>query len=447
MKIEDLKNKKIVILGFGREGRDNYLALRKLFPKKILGIADQMEKRIFQLRYSNLIKKDRYLKLNLGQNYLSTLSKYEIIIKSPGIPKKVLCPFLKKGQKVTSQTEIFLENCPGLIVGVTGTKGKGTTSCLIYQILKKGGLKARLVGNIGKPVFQLLLRARKNEIFVYELSSYQLENLKRSPQIAVFLNIFPEHLDYYKNFQEYLRAKLNIFYWQKKEDFLIYSPQPEITKEVKKHSQAKKIPLNPQVFKKIKFKKIPLLGEHNLLNIEAAYRVGEILKIPKEKIKKAIENFKPLPHRLEFVGKYQAREFYNDSLATVPQATISALKALNKKVSTLILGGVDRNLDFSNLAQEILKQKVNTLILFPQTGQKIWQEILKFSSKKNLPKAFFTSSLREAIKIAYQETKRQKVCLLSPAGASFNLFSDYRERGNLFKKLVKKYGQTKKSTS
>jgi UDP-N-acetylmuramoylalanine--D-glutamate ligase len=445
MVLEELKNKKILILGFGREGQDSYLALRKLFPQKVLAIADKLEFKNLPKNKQKLLKSDKKLKLYFGKNYLKSLPNYDLIIKTPGIPLKTIKPFLKKNTKITSQTEIFFENCPGTIVGVTGTKGKGTTCALISQILKERGLKVHLVGNIGKPVFQLLLKAKNDEIFVYELSSHQLQNLKKSPQIAVFLNLYPCHLDYYKNFQEYKKAKENITKYQTKKDFFIYNAQQKELREIAKISKAKKIPINPtnHEFRGIanKIKKNPLIGKFNLFNIMAAFKVGKIFGISEREIIKAIEKFKPLPHRLEFVGKYKGIEFYNDSLATVPQATQFALEALGNKVKTLILGGFNRGgVDFSSLAKKILKSNIKNLIfLSPGTGEKIWREILALK-KRNLPKAFFVSSMAQAVKKAYQNTKRGKVCLLSPASPSFNLFRDYRERGNLFKKFVRYYG-------
>ena len=441
MRLNELKNKKILILGFGREGKDSFLALRKLFPKKVLGIADRLK--IKDLRF----KKLRFKKVewHLGENYLKALKNYDLIIKTPGIPIKTLKPFLKKGTKVTSQTEIFFDNCPGIIVGITGTKGKGTTTSLIYQILKKGGLKTHLVGNIGKPVFQTLLKAKPDEVFVYELSSHQLQNLRKSPDIAVFLNLYPAHFDYYKNFKNYKKAKENITKWQTKRDFLIYNADERSLREITKISEAKKIPFSTKNIKElqkiISKKEIPLKGEFNLLNVLAAVKVGEIFNISAIKIRQAIKSFKPLPHRLEFVGRYKGIAFYNDSLATVPQATEAALNALGNRVKTLILGGYDRGgIDFCSLAKKTLKSKIKTLIfLSPGTGDKIWQKILSFK-KTNLPKAFFVSSMKDAVKAAFEKTGQGNICLLSPGASSFNLFKDYRQRGNLFKKFIKMYG-------
>jgi UDP-N-acetylmuramoylalanine--D-glutamate ligase len=423
MTLNELKKKKILILGFGREGIDTFKFLRRLFPKKVLGIGDRQE-------ISNLIKKDRKIRLHLGKNYLKALKNYDIIIKSPGIPPKVIKPFLKKAHRVTSQTEIFFENCPGKIVGITGTKGKSTTTTLIYKILKGIGISAHLVGNIGKPVLSLLFSAKSDDVYVYELSSHQLLNLKKSPRVAVFLNVYPEHLDYYQNFREYVNAKANITRYQTKKDFLVYNSKDKIVKEIAKKSRAKKIPIK---------------GEYYYLDKEAAEAVGKIFEIPEKKVIKTIKSFKPLPHRLEFVGKYKDIKFYNDSLATVPEATIAAVETFGKEIGTIILGGFDRGQNFKDLAKKILESKIGTVILFPTTGERIWQEILssrkRFSRNYRLPKRLFVNNMRGAVELGYQYTKPGKICLMSPASASFNLFKDYKERGNLFKKLVKEFAK------
>ncbi len=434
MRLEELKDKKILILGFGREGRDTLNFLRKIFPKKILGIADKNEK------VKERIEK---VKWHLGKNYLKAIENYDIVIKSPGIP--IHLPEIEKAfkeKKITSQTEIFFQNCPGKIAGITATKGKSTTATLIYKILKEGKKKVHLIGNIGKPALSSLKKASKKDIFVYELSSHQLYNLRMSPHVAVFLNVFPEHLDYYKNFKEYLMAKANVLLWQKKEDFLIYNFKDKNIRKLAKKSKAKKIPLKNclKILKEYKIKITPL-RKHFCLNLAAAIRVGEIFKIKKERIKKAVLNFKFLPHRIEFVGEFKGIEFYNDSLSTVPETTIHALNTLGSRVETLILGGFDRGLDFKNLAKEILKRKIKTLILFPETGERIFKEILKRVGKRKIPKAFLVQNMKDAVKLAFENTKKGKMCLLSPASPSFGLFKNYKERGNLFKKYVRYYGK------
>jgi UDP-N-acetylmuramoylalanine--D-glutamate ligase len=441
MKLETLKNKKILILGFGREGKDTFEFLSKIFPENIFGITDKDKN--CKLKIENW--KLRKTKWHLGENYLRALKYYDVIIKSPGIP--IHLPEVErafKEGKITSQTEIFFENYKGKIVGITGTKGKSTTASLIYKVLKEGGLKVRLAGNIGKPVLNYLISSKKDEIFVYELSSHQLYNLKISPHVAVFLNIYPEHLDYYKDFNEYLMAKANITLWQKKNDFLVYNFKDKNVREIAKKSKAKKIPIKDysNVLKNIGIKKIPFYGEFYGLNIACAIEVGKIFGVEKKKIKKAIEKFRPLPHRLEYVGKFKGIDFFNDSLSTIPQTTIAALNSLREKVQTLILGGYDRGLDFKELAKEILKRKIENLILFPETGDRIWREILKqVKDDSRLPKAILVQNMKDAVKIAFEITEKGKICLLSPASPSFGIFRDYKERGNLFKKYVRYYGK------
>lgn len=420
MKLSELENKSILILGFGREGRDTFLFLKKLFPNKKLAIADK----------SNI--KPRISKKGVtfyfGKNYLKALKNYDLIIKSPGIPihlPEVGQAFKKK--KIASQVEIFLENCPGKIVGITGTKGKSTTSSLIYQILKKGGIKASLIGNIEKPVLSHLLKAKKDDVFVCELSSHQLYGLRKSPHIAVFLNVYPEHLDYYKNLKEYSLAKANITLYQRKNDFLIYNSGNKIVRDIAKKSKARKIAIK---------------GEYYDLDKKAAMEAGKIFRIPNGIILKTIKEFKNLPYRLESVGTFKGINFYNDALATIPEATIGAIESLGNKVETIMLGGFERNIDFKNLADRVLKSKIKNVILFPTTGKKIWKDIVQSAGNRGVPKHFFVNNMEDAVKLAFKNTEKGKICLLSTASSSFSIFKDYREKGDLFKKYVRKYGKS-----
>jgi len=419
--LENLKDKEILILGFGREGQDTFKFLRKLFPEKTIGIVDRLEFEKLDKKAQKLIKSDKNVKWHLGKNYLKALKNYDVIVKSPGIPFKILPKSALK--KITSQTEIFFENCPEKIIGITGTKGKSTTASLVYKILKQGGLRAHLVGNIGKPVLSLLFKAKPDDVYIYELSSHQLYNLKKSPQIAVLLNIYPEHLDYYKNFKEYAAAKANITLYQNKNDYLIFNLGDEIVSKIAKKSKAKKIPIK---------------GKYYSLDKEAAKAVGKIFKIPSKVISKAIRGFKYLPHRLELVGTFKGITFYNDALATIPEATIEAMEALGDKVETIMLGGFERNIDFTKLAKKVLESKIKNVILFPTTGERIWKNICRLSKNKksSLPKHFFVNNMAEAVSLSYQHTKKGKICLLSTASPSFSIFKDYKEKGNLFKKQV-----------
>jgi UDP-N-acetylmuramoylalanine-D-glutamate ligase len=398
MDLKNLQDKKILILGLGKEGKDTLNFLKTIFPKKKFGLADE----------------------KLNRNYLEKIKDYDVVIKSPGIPiHEPLIEKAYKENKITSQVEIFLENCPGRIIGVTGTKGKSTTSFWIYQNLKKAGLSVKLGGNIGKPVLSLLLTAKPEDIFVLELSSHQLYGIKRSPQIALLLNIYPEHGDYYRSFKEYVLAKANITKYQTEKDYFIYNYQNKLCREIAQKSKAKKI---------------PICGEYYELNKEAVKAVASILKAP------AIKEFDKLPHRLEFVGEFKKIRFYNDSLSTIPETTIFAIDTLGKNVQTIILGGFDRGQDFKNLAKKIKRSKIKNVILFPTTGRRIKDELDKENLNIN---TFFTDSMSNAVRIAYKQTVPGKICLLSPASASFGNFKDYKHRGDLFKRYVKKYGKSK----
>lgn len=421
MKLQDLKDKSILILGFGREGKSTLNFFNNHFPGKEIGIADEKK----------------------GKDYLDKLQDYDVVIKSPGIP---YLPEIKKakvqGKIITSATKIFFDNFKGKIIGVTGTKGKSTTASLIYEVLKSGGLDVYLAGNIGHPSLELLDRLDENSIVIYELSSFQLEDLNVSPHIAVITNIYPEHLDHHGNFGFYMEAKNNITRFQTERDYLIYNQDIEQLVEMAIQSKAKKLPFSKKdtkvIEKLIPKDDRPMLGDFNLLNIMPAMLIGRIFKLSDKKIIEGIINFIPLPHRLEFVGEFSGIRFYNDSLSTIPQATIAALSALKNNVQTLIAGGFDRGVDYSVLGPAIVKSKIKNLILFPTTGEKIWESVRQQATGIS---KYEVNNMEEAVKIAYEKTAPGKIALLSPASTSFNLFKDYEDRGNQFKKYVSLLGR------
>lgn len=438
MKIKDLENKSILILGLGREGLSGLKFISQHFPDKKVAVSDKKPKEQISPEVLEFIKNGIINKTYFGTDYLKAVQEYEIIIKSPGISPHQ--PFLEKAfqqGKITSGTDIFMSNCQGQVIGITGTKGKSTTASLIYEVLKTGGLDVELVGNIGIPVLDYLEKDSPDKIFIFEMSSHQLLGLKVSPYIAVMTNIYPEHLDYYQSFAEYVQAKANITAHQNENDYLIYNDNSAELKKIAKHSKAQKIPFSICDWSDfiINEKDIPLQGKFNLDNLVPAVYIGRgIFKIPDEKIRGAIMKFKPLLHRLEFVGEFKGIKFYNDSLATIPQATMGALQALGEDVETLITGGFDRGIDYSVLGEAIAKSKIKNLILFPDTGEKIWDAFRKCS--KNHLQKYDVSNMSEAVQTAFKVTAPGKICLLSPASSSFNLFKDYEDRGNQFKKYV-----------
>ena len=409
----------------------------------MIGIADQKEFAQLDSDAQKLLNKDRKIVLYLGSDYLKQINKYDLVIKSPGIPLRMIKPFVKKDQVLTSQTNIFFANCPGIIVGVTGTKGKSTTASLIYHVLKSGlarrsskseggGVKAHLMGNIGQPALQFLNGATKDDVFVYELSSFQLETATQSPHIAVFLNLYEEHLDHHGTFKAYESSKANITKFQTKEDYLIFNTADEKVKRIAAKSKAKQIAFVPKREKNASY----------ITAVQPVLLVAKLFNIQKEKAQKAIRRFTPLPHRLQPVGIYRGISFYNDSLATIPEATIEALNMLGDKVATLIVGGYDRGIQFGALAERIHKSKIRNLILLPTTGEMILKELEARHAKEGKGKllnCLWAQTMAEAVRLSYEHTHKGKICLLSPAAASFNMFYDYKHRGEEFTKWIHRY--------
>ena len=448
MTLEDLEQQSILILGFGTEGQATYEFLRKRWPTKPLSVADQRKIDEFPDEVARRVQDDPALMLNLGPRYLDSADGYNctVIVKTPGIPAstEAILRACKTGCKLTSHSQIFLSNYPReKVIGVTGTKGKSTTTALIHHILHCGGIPAELVGNIGHPPLARIEDVAKDTYFVHEFSSHQLAEIETSPHIAVLLNIVPEHLDYYASFEEYVAAKENITKFQTPDDFLIFAADYPIPTAIANRSNAalKPFSTNDRIDDVVPLSEIPLAGQFNIQNVMAAIAAAQLCGVQPAAIREAVRTFEALPHRLEPVGTYKGITFYDDSIATVPDATLAALEALGSDVQTLLLGGHERNLDFTKLGEH-LPPNVKTLILFPPTGVRIWKAIETHSKNAVLPETFFVGDMEQAVKIAYERTEQGKICLLSPASPSFGIFKDYRERGDLFKAFVRTFSSS-----
>jgi len=462
MRFKELASRSIVILGFGTEGQATYRFLRNRWPDKLLSIADQENIQTFPEDIVGEIENDPATQLNFGPRYLDSLDSYscEVIIKTPGIPgsTEAILRAHQSGCILTSHSQLFLSNYPKeKIIGVTGTKGKSTTTSLIHHILTQAGIRSELVGNIGQPPLSLIGAVPEDTVFVHEFSSHQLAEVESSPHIAVLLNIVPEHLDYYANFEAYVAAKENITRFQTSEDYLVFSADYSVPTAIASRTKAGLRPFsmerpidgsyirNETIVRSgpngeeevMAVDEIPLQGRFNIQNVLAAVTAASLCNVSSQVIRTGVRSFHALPHRLEPVGTFNGITFYDDSIATVPEATLAALDALGSNVRTLVLGGHERNLDFSELGQR-LPANVRTVILFPPTGERIWKAIESESRNSELPAAFFVSGMEDAVKIAYERTPSGGICLLSPASPSFGTFKNYKERGESFKAFVKK---------
>lgn len=432
------KDKKVAILGFGLEGRDlaDYLLLQgvevTVFDKK-------NEK---DLDFEGISKNE--INLICGSNYLKAgLGSFDYIFRSPGVYRYIaeIVDAEKKGVKVSSALQLFFDVCPAKIIGVTGTKGKGTTATLIYEILKLARKDAYLAGNIGKPYLELLPALTKDSWVVMELSSFQLIDVKASPHIAVVLNITQDHLDWHNDLTEYIEAKKNIVKFQKVDDFAVISSDYETPKSFAKETKGNVIFFSKELARKYK-DKLLLRGEHNLENVAAALAVAKIIKVGKKSILKVLSTFKGLEHRLELVGEVNGISFFNDSFATGPQPTIAAINSFIEPL-TIILGGYDKGLDYKDLVDVIVSKKnIKNIILIGNLAMKLGK-MLEVKYKGNLLN-LGKDEIVNIVSQAYSLTPKGGVVLLSPAAASFDMFKDYKERGKKFKEAVQLLAHSEK---
>ena len=396
------------------------------------------------------------MELCAGENYLQNLNGFDIIFRSPSCRPDLpeIQAEVERGAILTSEIEMLLELCPGKVIGVTGSDGKTTTTSLIYEMIKQKGYSCYLGGNIGTPLFDKIEEMKPDDIVVLELSSFQLMNMKVSPEIAVITNISPNHLDIHKSYDEYIEAKKNIFKYQSENGLVVLNYDNDITRKIGEEMHSNLVYFSKQkidngyildgnVIKRcengtrrhiVNTEDIILRGVHNYENILAALAATQNLVDIDTQIK-VITSFKGVEHRLELVRELDGVKWYNDSIGTSPTRTIAGLNSFDERI-VLIAGGYDKHLEYEPLAKPIVDH-VDTLILLGQTAEKIHCAVKRELDRqgKTMP-IYRCLELEEAVNLARKTAKSGEIVLLSPASAAFDMFKNFAERGKIYKELV-----------
>lgn len=458
----NLSQKNIALLGYGVENKallKHLLALEKAgAPTKI-----------------TILDRDDSVSLNLpagvsaktGKDYLKELNDFQIIFRTPGIPylSREIQQAKQAGVIVSSQTNCFLEMCPSTVIGVTGTKGKGTTASLVKTMLDQakgnGELAGNvyLAGNIGQPPMTILNDLTKEDWVILELSSFQLQDLKRSPGIAVVLDVGVDHLDHHRDAAEYISAKQNIVRYQTLGDFIVLNRDSLTSVLFAAESPAQAIFFsaknavdvgcfvqrrlgNEQIILRLPgreesvicaVKDVQLFGAYNLYNLTAALAASALAGASLKSLSAAARLFKGLPHRLQKVATVEGLDFYDDSKATTPESTIAAFLSFDQPV-TLILGGSSKGADFTNLIEELRTSRVENVVCIGQEGERLQQLI----GAAVLPQVVVPggTTMTEIVQNAVSLTPQGGVVLLSPAAASFDMFDNAEDRGEQFQAAV-----------
>lgn len=441
---KSIKNKKITVIGIGVSN----LPLIEFLAKNgaVVTACDKREEKDLLNEIKQLNGYD--IQYKLGEGYLDSIEA-DIIFKTPGMRYDVAQLVLarEKGSMVTSEMEVFFDLCPSKIIAVTGSDGKTTTTTLISEMLKKEGFKVWVGGNIGKPLLGEIENISKDDICVLELSSFQLHTMKSSPNVAVVTNLSPNHLDMHKDMDEYIDAKKNIFLHQKEDDCLVLNFDNDITRSFEKEAKgnvmffSKSAPESKMgVYLKdgtifyndnavIRADKIKIPGMHNVENYMAA--IGAVYDmVSEDTIRYVARNFGGVEHRIELVREINGVKYYNDSIASSPTRTAAGLRSFNKKV-ILIAGGYDKHIPFDDFGS-VIKEHVKKLFLMGDTAEKIKKSALE----AGMEDIVMCEGMKNAVELAYKSAQNGDIVILSPACASFDMFKNFAERGNMFKKIV-----------
>ncbi|MES2023729.1 MAG: UDP-N-acetylmuramoyl-L-alanine--D-glutamate ligase [Patescibacteria group bacterium] len=434
---EFFKDKKVTVVGLGLLGkRLGDIAFLAECGAKVL-VTDIKPSTALRPSLKKL-RKYKNIKYVLGEHRMQDFENCDFVLKGQGVAldSSYILHAQRKGIPVEMDESLFAKLAPGVkIIGITGTRGKSTTTILIYEILKASSIRVFLGGNIkGTAALPLLKKVKMGDAVVFELSSWQLQGFgeaKISPDISVFTNFMPDHMNYYKNdLKQYFKDKAYIYKFQKSDDVLVLGKGiKNMVKDVKSkkvYASIKDIPKNW---------KIKLLGKHNLENIACAVAVARSLKIPEKIIKKTVENFKGVEGRMELVTTVKGVKIYNDTNSCTPEATSVALQALGskKKNIVLLMGGSDKNLDFKDLLKDI-KKYVKAVVLIPGNGtNRIMSDL-----KKTGVRIYQKNDLKEVVSHHQEITKKGDIVLFSPAFTSFGLFQNEYDRGEKFMKIIKR---------
>lgn len=430
---------KIAIAGYGLEGESNY-RYWSADPNNEITIVDQ-----FPTRHAV----PDGVPTIIGDDAFEKLADFDLVIRTAGLsPYKI-----KTNGKIWSATNEFFSKCPAQIIGVTGTKGKGTTASLIESIFKAAGKKTWLLGNIGVASLEFLSQVNADDIVIYELSSFQLWDIEYSPHVAVVLLIEPEHLNVHVDFDDYVNAKANIRRHQKQDDVCIFHPTNESALKIAESSNegltfrygvhdSYGVYVDDGAFCRADHKicsvdALQLMGNHNIENACAAISVAKVYDISDGDIEAGLRKFQGLPHRIEYVREIDGVKYYNDSFSSSPSATVAAIKSFNQP-EIIILGGIDRGANFTEIANTISSQdNIKAVIIMGEIRNKL-AEILKNVNQKTRIEVTDLKTLQPIVELAKSYAKPGDVVVLSPGCASFDMFKDFYDRGDKFRDVVNK---------
>lgn len=457
--MENWTNKNILILGAARQG----LALARYLVKHGAKVTINDKKMPHELQEEQDSLKDISIEWMLGAHFSSLLKGKDLVCLSGGIPLDL--PLIKDAVRkkipLSNDTQIFLEACPCRTIGITGSAGKTTTTTIVGRMAKEANKKTNnkvwVGGNIGDPLINYVDEIQEDDLAILEISSFQLEQMTRSTDVAVVLNMTPNHLDRHKTMENYYNAKTRLLKYQKLTDIAIIGRDDEGARSMTKLGSGKVLTfgskplvagesgtylLDDYIYFRDNRMEVPLIpdysihlrGDHNLLNVLAAALIGFVEGFSPKVMSRALEDFYGVAHRLEMVRKVNGRTWYNDSIATAPERSMAAVRAFDEPI-VLMLGGRDKKLPWGKLG-ELIRQRVDHIVLFGEAAPKIASGLGSSRSGHRPYSISHCIGLEDAVKVAEKVSEEGDVILLSPGGTSFDEFKDFAERGERFRELV-----------